>query len=165
MTLDRPSLRENFEKQLSPAGLLSIWSVLKNLTDSSNIYSIDIPYTKSLIVQRNCGVVYCAMYGSLKGLFRKGTKYEATTLFGKIVCDEIKLELGNKGFFTTDELPAYGLSGHEKRLISKRSVTNNEDLVIIFVYKEIEAKRTNALLHELLTVSKIEIQHLINPAL
>jgi len=156
------SLKHRFQERLNPSELMFIWNILKELTASASICIVELPHTKSNMIQHNKWIIYCARYPNLKGLFRKGPQHTATTSFGRIICDEVKQTLGNTGFFTTDELPAYGISRNEKRLVQQANNIGDKDLVAMFVYDETEAKCTKNLLDELLMSSKIEIQRLIN---
>lgn len=73
----------------------------------SELVSIKFSRTKSHIVQSNGNIVYCANYRGLKKLFRKDI--EETRVFGRRICDTVATIMRNHGFFTTDELPNYGL--------------------------------------------------------
>ncbi|MGH7886048.1 MAG: hypothetical protein ACRENO_10180 [Thermodesulfobacteriota bacterium] len=124
--------------------------IVKNLISSdavspSVLYLVKIPETKSRIIQENNYQLYCAKYPNLKGLFRKDV--EETKDFGRIFCDHVAAKRNNKGFFTSDERPkygvSYGISEEEYNFIFKEiSADENHDLVVMFAYPEREALET-----------------------
>jgi len=119
----------------------------------SDLVSIEFSDTKSNIVQANGNVVYCAKYMGLKGLFRKDI--EETRAFGRRVCDKVAAIMKNHGFFTTDELPNYGLSEQEKEFIFRETTADSgDDLVVIFAYCADEAKASKTLFESLLREAK-----------
>lgn len=133
--------------------LLEIRKILENEIISTNWFTLRLPRTNCHIIQRNNNVVYCSIYKSLRGLFSK--QHIATKKFGRIVCDVMIEKLKNKGFFTTDELPDYGLSDEEKKSILKETQADiNNDLVAIFAYSEGEAIQTKNILDELLSEAR-----------
>jgi glutamyl-tRNA(Gln) amidotransferase subunit E len=119
----------------------------------SDLISIKFSNTKSHIVQGNGNVIYCAKYRGLKGLFRKDI--EETRVFGRRICDTVAVKMKNHGFFTTDELPNYGLSEREKEMILEQTNADSEcDLVVIFAYNIEEAKASKTVLESLLREAK-----------
>jgi Glu-tRNA(Gln) amidotransferase subunit E-like FAD-binding protein len=82
-------------------------------------------------------------------LFKKDV--EETKKFGRRVCDRVIQELNNRGFFTTDEVPNYGISPREVEQIFQDTKADKEnDLIAIFAYNREEAQRTKDFLDELL---------------
>ena len=119
----------------------------------SDLVSIKFSDTKSYIIRNNGNIVYCAKYRGLKGLFRKDV--EETRAFGRRVCDTVAARMKNRGFFTTDELPNYGLSELEKEMIFEQTdADGQDDLVVIFAYCADEAKRSKTLFEALLREAK-----------
>jgi len=115
----------------------------------SALIPVALPATWSKIVQQNGGMVYCFVYQGLKGLFRKDV--EETRLFGRRLCDTVAAMRGNRGFFTTDELPRYALSEKESDLIFETVQADKaQDLVVILAYPHAEAVRTQGVLQGLL---------------
>lgn len=127
---------------------MKVQEILKNRVESSDLIEIELPKTKSQIVQENKDMIYCSVYKGLRGLFRKDV--EETRKFGRKICDAVKEKLDNDGFFTTDELPNYGVGGEEKETILKETKAEKDDLVAVFVYDEDEARKTKNLLDKLL---------------
>lgn len=137
--------------------LLLIWRVLHQGLRSSQLKEIHLLSSKSQIVVENNYLVYCSCYLNYKGLFTKGKSHEGTTFFGRIICDYIKGICNNKGFFTSDELPAYGISRKELLYILQNSRANNNDLVICFAYDEIQANLAKEQLDRILSIVSIEL--------
>ncbi len=89
----------------------------------------------------------------LKGLFRKDI--EETRVFGRRICDKVAAIMNNHGFFTTDELPNYGLSEREKESIFRQTnADSQDDLVVIFAYAAEESKASKTLFESLLREAK-----------
>lgn len=119
----------------------------------SDLVSIRFFSTKSHIVQKNGNVIYCAKYRGLKGLFVKDN--DETRVFGRRLCDRVAAEMKNHGFFTTDELPNYGLSEREKEMIFEQTnADSQDDLVVIFGYSAEEAKASKTVVESLLREAK-----------
>jgi Glu-tRNA(Gln) amidotransferase subunit E-like FAD-binding protein len=119
----------------------------------SDLISVKFSNTKSHIVESNGNVIYCANYRGLKGLFRKDI--EETRVFGRRICDTVAAEMMNRGFFTTDELPNYGLSKREKGMIIEQTDADRQcDLVVVFAYNIEEAKASKTVLESLLREAK-----------
>jgi len=134
-------LTKNGEKSI-------VKEILYKGIESSYLMEIKLLQTRSNIIQQNRGIIYCSVYKGLKGLFRKDI--EETKKFGRVICDTIKEKLKCKGFFTTDELPRYGVSRKETKTILKETNAEKNDLVVIFAYGREEAQRTKDLLDQLL---------------
>jgi hypothetical protein len=84
----------------------------------------------SRIVARNGGVLRCVRYPGLAGLFRKD---EAVPWrFGRSMCDRIRREFASGGFFTTDELPGYGLGPGEVAAIREATGAGPRDAATPF---------------------------------
>lgn len=110
---------------------------------------VRLPDTRSQLVQRNDGRIYCCRYANLNGLFRKDR--EPSLRFGRMVCDQVRVQMGNQGFFTSDELPRYGLSRGDLRTILQGTHADPaHDLVAIFAYGHDETERTKQTLDVLL---------------
>jgi len=127
---------------------MGVQEILKHCITSSGLIEIKLPQTKSHIIQRNNNTIYCCVYEGLEGLFRKDI--EETKEFGRKICDKVKEEMKNNGFFTSDELPNYGISDEELKIIFERVDAQEHDLAVIFVYDKEESQRTKDLLDKLL---------------
>ena len=92
----------------------------------------------SRIVSLNRSVVWCRQYVGLAGLFRKdrGPSKE----LGRALCDEVKTRFGCDGFFTTDELPRYGISRASRRAILAAVGASESDCVAVYAYPEDDAR-------------------------
>ena len=69
--------------------------------------------TRSGILQNNGSMAHCFILTGIEGLFRKDQ--EPTLKYGRRVCDLVKDAFDCGGFFTSDELPRYGITRAEKR--------------------------------------------------
>ena len=100
----------------------------------------------SRIVDLNGSRVWCARYPGLAGLFRKdrGPSKE----LGRALCDEVKDRFGCLGFFTTDELPRYGIGRSERRAILAQTGAGPADCVMVYAYSERAARAIDDYLHE-----------------
>jgi Glu-tRNA(Gln) amidotransferase subunit E-like FAD-binding protein len=150
---------------LDKQDLQSIYSILHNGVQSSELRKLNLPHTNSRILIENKHIIYCTCYYKLGGLFKKGENHKGTTLFGRIICDQIKETRQNRGFFTTDELPSYGISELEKKSILAIFDARERDLVACFAYNEVEANMTNLLLEELLNTTTAQFNQLYNSEL
>lgn len=147
--------------KLDNRGLRFIWEILRNKNHSSVLKRVYLPFSKSRIVVDNGYILYCSCYTDIKGLFRKGNNYKETTLFGRIVCDEVKATCENNGFFTTDELPAYGISEKETITILESNNAFENDLVVCFAYNEAEATKTKETLDYVLDGISIQFYRIL----
>jgi len=127
---------------------MRVQEILKLGITPSELIEIKLLQTKSHIIQQNNNTIYCCIYKKLKGLFRKDIR--ETKEFGRKICDKVKEKLKNEGFFTSDELPNYGISEEELKIILERIDAKEDDLVAIFVYNKEESQRTKDFLDELL---------------
>jgi Glu-tRNA(Gln) amidotransferase subunit E-like FAD-binding protein len=118
---------------------------------SSELIEVRLPSTKSRIVKENNGIIYCSVYKELKGSFRKDV--EGTKKFGRKICDEVKQNLSTQGFFTSDELPNYGLNKRDTEIILRETQAAQNDLVVIFAYGKIESQKAKEFLDGLLRKS------------
>ena len=60
----------------------------------------------------------------------------------RIICDAVKTTCNNNGFFTSDELPRYGINRKNKRQIIEACDIKEYDLIALCAYSEAEAVRT-----------------------
>src|SRR5581483_6778157 len=101
---------------------------------------VDVPLaSRSRIVQRNGGVVRCVRYRGLAGLFRKDTTMPWR--FGRALCDRVRREFDSGGFFTTDELPGYGIESEEVAAIREATGAGPRDAVLLYAYPREQARR------------------------
>jgi Glu-tRNA(Gln) amidotransferase subunit E-like FAD-binding protein len=99
-----------------------------------DLVQIMLPHTRSRLVQQNEGYLYgCTFYG-LEGLFRKDQP--ATLTYGRMLCDRVKDVFTCNGFFTSDELPRYGIRRAEIRQIFGQMGKEDEDghLLVLCAY-------------------------------
>ena len=91
--------------------------------------------TKSKIVKNNGNVLYIEKIPGMEGSFRKDQ--HNTFVYGRMVCDYIKNKYNCAGFFTSDELPNYGISNEETKMIFQSMNKKKHDgaLLIICAYK------------------------------
>jgi Glu-tRNA(Gln) amidotransferase subunit E-like FAD-binding protein len=93
----------------------------------------------SRIVRRNGGMLRCVRYRGLAGLFRKDEALPWR--FGRSMCDHIRREFASDGFFTTDELPGYGIGPTELAAIRAATGAGPGDLVVLYAYPAARAAR------------------------
>ena len=104
------------------------------------VVSMLLPVTKSLIVRKNKGVAHCFRLDGLKGLFRKDAA--DTAAFGRYYCDLIKRDFSCQGFFTTDELPKYGLGVDHGDYIAYHTGSRSPyDVTVVTLYTRSLAER------------------------
>lgn len=86
----------------------------------------------SRIVALNGARVWCRRYPGLGGLFRKdrGPSKE----LGRALCDDVKAGFRCDGFFTTDELPRYGIGRAARRDILAATGASAADCVMVYAY-------------------------------
>jgi Glu-tRNA(Gln) amidotransferase subunit E-like FAD-binding protein len=124
---------------------MAIAKLLSRGIVSSQLVRVVLPHTRCRMIQSSGSIVYCAKYVGLAGLFRKDRR--DTRRFGKLVCDSVAHEVGNRGFFTTDERPPYnvnyGITDEEYgTFYDACGADSQNDLVVIFAYSYEEAKAT-----------------------
>ncbi|MDX6645860.1 MAG: glutamyl-tRNA(Gln) amidotransferase subunit [Miltoncostaeaceae bacterium] len=95
--------------------------------------------SNSRIVQHNGGVLRCVRYQGLAGLFRKDDTMPWR--FGRALCDRVRREFGSQGFFTTDELPGYGIGPAELAAIRSATGADPSDCVLLYAYSREQAIR------------------------
>lgn len=93
----------------------------------------------SRIVQRNGGVLRSVRYRGLAGLFRKDEAMPWR--FGRSLCDGVRRRFASDGFFTSDELPRYGIGPDELAIIRAAAGAGPGDLVVLYAYGPEEAAR------------------------
>lgn len=101
-----------------------------------SLQKVTIPETKSGIILNNDNILWCAKFDGLEGLFRKDI--ENTFAYGRRVCDTVKDIFQNYGFFTSDELPRYGITRKNIRELFNQVDKEKQDgvLVAIFAYDQ-----------------------------
>lgn len=105
----------------------------------SSLKKIIIEESKSQIILNNHNILYCYVVNNFEGLFRKDRP--DTFRYGRAVCDEIKNHFKCNGFFTSDELPKYGITRKEKRFIAEKMNQKQGDLIIILSYNQSKAQK------------------------
>jgi len=110
---------------------------LENGTPGPEVISlteISLEGTKSKIVQANKSKLYAISIRGFEGLFRKDS--DLPRRFGRQVCDFVKEAKQSEGFFTSDELPKYGLSRPETRIINEHMGKTDGDgyLIVLCAY-------------------------------
>lgn len=108
--------------------------------------AIFFPHTKSKIVRQNESKLYACIYQGLAGIFRKDI--ESSFVFGRKVCDAVKEEMQNQGFFTSDELPHYGITQAENERLYVETQAKEGDLIVLFAYSYQESLATRQCLEK-----------------
>lgn len=108
---------------------------------ASELVRVDLPETHSTIVHQNGGFVYCFSLAGLEGLFRKDQ--EATKKYGRGMCDQVKGIFQCGGFFTSDELPRYGITRRDRGYIygCMGKIEGDGQLIVILAYPEALARQ------------------------
>lgn len=114
---------------------------------ASELIEVNLPFSDSRIIKQNKGTVHVSVYKEMKGIFDK--KIPENRKFGELICNKIK-GLGCNGFFSSDELPAYGISQKEMNLILSKTNPSEKDLLVFFAYEKEEAVEYNRELKALL---------------
>ncbi len=132
---------------------MNVRDIVQNAISPSPLFLVELPKTQCKIIKSNGSRVYCGVYPLLGGLFRKDV--EETKRFGRTMCDAVAEKMNNRGFFTTDEIPeygiSYGLSEKEYEYIYERTgASRDRHLVVMFAYPEREALETQTFFEELL---------------
>ncbi len=130
-----------------------VQQILENGLKSSELILTELPSTKSNIIKGNGNKIYCCKYEKLKGLFRKDI--DETLKFGRKACDYVAEKMTNKGFFTTDEIPKYGIfygisEDEYRQIFQQTGADDKQDLVVIFAYNQEESEATKNTLNKLL---------------
>jgi len=102
--------------------------------------------THSLLLQNNGNMLYAVVCKGLVGLFCK--EVESSRVWGREVCDKVKAAMGNKGFFSSDELPRYGITRAEKRYLYAQCKADAADLILLYAYSQQEAIDTHTCVRE-----------------
>jgi|SRR5690606_41713066 len=102
--------------------------------ETSELTKINLKGTNSQIIKENNSLIYCAKFKNLEGLFVK--EKPKTRRFGRYLCDLVKVTFNCHGFFTSDELPRYGLSRpYIKKIFEKMNKKEGDgNLLIIYAY-------------------------------
>jgi len=94
--------------------------------------------TDSTLVAANNGAIHSFVIRNAGGLFRKDS--DEPRQFGRYYCDLVKAKHNNSGFFTTDELPRYGLSaGLRPKILEPFGGDVELDVGVISVYRRMES--------------------------
>jgi Glu-tRNA(Gln) amidotransferase subunit E-like FAD-binding protein len=108
----------------------------------SETLKVFLPESKSKLIGESGGILSTFVVKGLAGAFNKDKGNEFGSIpFGRALCDMIKLEYNCNGFFTSDELPRYGISRKDKRNLvaqvqSKTEFNPQTDLIVIMGYHD-----------------------------
>lgn len=80
-----------------------------------DLIPVHFPETRSGILLANGGMAYGCAFDGIEGLFRKDQ--DAPRQYGRRICDLVKMMFDCEGFFTSDELPRYGITRAEVRAV------------------------------------------------
>lgn len=109
------------------------------------VVSMLLPVQNSLIVRKNKCVAHCFTIAGVAGLFRKGSP--DTRALGRHFCDMTKTSLSCQGFFTTDEIPMYGLGVDDKAYINYHAGADaDRDVTVLTLYTRALATQVRKLL-------------------
>jgi len=140
---------------------MSVKNIFAETISPSVLYLVELPGTKSRIIQKNNNKIYCAKYPKYKGLFRKDI--DETKKFGRMLCDNVAEKMNNFGFFTSDERPKYGISyglseNEYDYILEQISADDDHHLVVMFAYPEKEALETQTYFENMLRKTYLDYQ-------
>ncbi len=101
---------------------------------ASPLIDIEVTHTQSRIIENNGNILRCSLFYGMEGLYRKDQ--DDTFAYGRYMCDSIKEQFSCGGFFTSDELPRYGIKRTVKRQLYEAigKKTNDGNLLFILAY-------------------------------
>jgi hypothetical protein len=115
------------------------------------VVSMLLPVEGSHLLRKSHGVAHCFTVYGLAGLFRKDVA--DTRAFGRNHCDQVKTRFNCDGFFTTDELPKYGIGEEHRNYINTQMEADpGHDVTVITLYDRAKAADIRGWLSEQLTL-------------
>jgi Glu-tRNA(Gln) amidotransferase subunit E-like FAD-binding protein len=113
----------------------------------------DFPKTRCKLIINNKNKLYGFVFYGLEGLFRKDRSI--SFVYGRKLCDNVKETFQCNGFFTSDELPKYGISRKNlKILYDKLKKTKNDgNLVVFLAYNKTTSNKIKAYLSRIIKMS------------
>ncbi|MEW2557541.1 hypothetical protein [Streptomyces griseorubiginosus] len=105
-----------------------------------------LPDSSSRILAQTDGMLHGFCIRNGKGMFSK--EHDVSRAFGRKWCDRVREEFDCAGFFTTDELPRYGLTtdDSETLFLLYRKADINTDVLVLITYEIGLAQRIRAFL-------------------
>ncbi|NJP04326.1 MAG: hypothetical protein HC837_01190 [Chloroflexaceae bacterium] len=99
-----------------------------------SVQRILLPASRSQLVQQNGGYLYGCCLAGMEGRFRKDQPIPLA--YGRRLCDQVKQQFACEGFFTSDELPRYGISRADIRKIYRQMGKAPDDgtLIVLCAY-------------------------------
>ena len=88
--------------------------------------------TESGLLQRVEGRVMVAVLPGMGGFFSKDTV--AFQQAAESICSRVAIASGTAGFFTSDELPRYGLRRRDLRWLIRMAGARGRDCVVVYAY-------------------------------
>jgi len=106
------------------------------------------PRSSSQILVPTRGLLHVFSLAGTKGLFSK--EYDDTRAFGAGLCGEIRETFDCEGFFTTDELPRYGLNIEDRKVFFAlyRDADEGEDTLVLMNYRRQLAEKVRGYMIE-----------------
>lgn len=115
---------------------------------ASELKAVLVGHSKSRILQSNEGLVWTFSLQPLEGLFKKTNP--VSIAFGMKYCNMVKEQFNCNGIFTSEELPAYGMTLKDKRIIESNYDKNPGDgqVIVVLAYNKSTAENIRSyLLH------------------
>lgn len=143
----------------------SVSEILKKNTfkkvKSYRLIKLTFKSTKSKVITGNKNTLYISKFLGLEGLFIKEKK--DTKALGAYICDLVKICFNCSGFFTSDELPRYGIGRKVKKEIFESVGKMNHDgsLLFFFAYDFNTSEKIRKYLEKLF--SELELEKLLYP--
>ena len=109
---------------------------------------IDVPRTKSHLIANNGYKVYASLLPKLGGLFSKNSSNGLA--FCTELCALVRKECNCGGFFTSDEIPRYGVSRSDLKVIQTVVGWRYGDLIFLYCYSLEAAKAVDQFVRQCL---------------
>ncbi|WAX78122.1 hypothetical protein [Streptomyces sp. KMM 9044] len=102
--------------------------------------------SSSRILARTDGMLHGFCIRGRRGMFSK--EHDESRAFGRTWCDRVREKFHCAGFFTTDELPRYGLSAEDRETLFRlyRKADIERDVMVLLTYERELAQRIRAFL-------------------
>lgn len=112
------------------------------------LVAVLVPHSSSQLLAPTRGLLHVFSLTGTKGLFSK--EHDDTRVFGAGLCGEVREAFDCQGFFTTDELPRYGLSAEDSKLFFAlyRDADEATDTLVLMNYHRRLAEKVRGYLIE-----------------
>lgn len=127
---------------------MSLWtySSVGHPTKAGPLVGLRLEEYSSRILSRTGGMLHAFSIEGRAGAFSKDK--ESSRAFGRRLCDKVRREFNCPGFFTTDELPRYGLTVEDRGTIFRlyRKADRDRDVIVLMTYDRSLSERIRGFL-------------------